>query len=333
VSAFRDQLVTDVGSAMSAALVVLGDQLGLWTALAEQPVTAAELAAKTETSERYIREWLNAMAASSYVTYEAGAQMYRLEPERAAALAELAGMFQITAAMWAAEPKIAANFRTGAGLAWDRQHSALFAGAERWAHHAAAHVPSWLAALDGMVGKLEDGARVADVGCGAGAATIAMAKAFPRSTVVGFDTHAASIDLARRRAREAGVDVQFEVASATELPGHGYDLISCFDSFHDLEDPGGAAARARAAIAPDGAWLIVEPFAADRPEDNHNAIGRVYYSTSTMVSVPHSLARGGPALGAQAGEARLRQHVIAGGWTRFRRAAATQLHLVLEARP
>jgi SAM-dependent methyltransferase len=337
VSAFLDKVVTDVGSAMSAALVVLGDQLGLWAALAAagEPLTPAELAAATETHERYVHEWLDAMAASGYVTYREDAMTYRLEPEVEAALADFAGLFQMTAAMWAAEPKIAANFRSGAGLAWDRQHSALLAGAERWARYAAALVPTWLHALDGMVGRLERGAQVADVGCGAGAATLVMAQAYPRSTFVGFDAHAGSIELARQRAHDAGLGerVRFEIASATDFPGGGYDLIACFDRFHALADPRAAAARARAAIAADGRWLLVEPFAGDDRADNHTPVGRLYYSTSTMVSIPHSLAKGGPALGAQAGEARLREHVLAGGWTQFRRAAATPLHLVLEARP
>jgi SAM-dependent methyltransferase len=340
---FLGKVVGDVGSAMSAALVVIGDELGLWRALAAHPMTAAELARCTETNERYIREWSNAMAAGGYVTYETATQTYRLEPEQAVALTDsnspafVPGLFQVTAAMWAARAKIGANFRSGAGLEWGHQHPCLFEGTERFfrSGYLGNLVASWLPALDGVVAKLERGAKVADVGCGIGASTIIMAKAYPSSKFFGFDTHAPSIELARQRAREAGVAdrVVFEVAKATEFPGTDYDLVAHFDCFHDLEDPAGAAKHARAAVASDGTWLMVEPFANDRPEDNHNAVGRVFYSASTMLCVPHSLTQGGPALGAQAGEAKLREHVLGGGWSTMRRATATPFNLVLEARP
>jgi SAM-dependent methyltransferase len=344
LDSFLGKVVGDIGSAMSAALVVLGDQLGLWRVLASSgPVTPAELASRSDTVERYVREWLNAMAAGGYVSYDAASQCYSLEPEQAVALADpespafVPGLFQVTAAMWAAEGKIAANFRTGAGFAWGHQHPCLFEGTERFfrSGYLGNLVQSWLPALDGVVAKLERGARVADVGCGVGASTIIMAKAYPRSTFIGFDSHAGSIDLARQRARDAGVAdrVTFEIAGATSFPGSGYDLIAHFDSFHDLEDPAGAAAHARQAIAADGTWLLVEPFAADRPEHNHNPVGRVFYSASTMLCVPHSLSQRGPAIGAQAGEAKLRELVTSGGWTRMRRAAETPFNLVLEARP
>jgi 2-polyprenyl-3-methyl-5-hydroxy-6-metoxy-1,4-benzoquinol methylase len=342
---FLAKVVSDVGSAMSAALVVLGDQLGLWRALArsEKPLTPGELAQRTETSERYIREWLNAMAAGGYVTYNKDTKTYRLEPEQAVALADsespafVPGLFQVTAAMWAAESKIAANFRSGAGLAWGHQHPCLFEGTERFfrSGYLGNLIQSWLPALDGVVPKLQKGAKVADVGCGVGASTIIMAKAYPKSTFVGFDSHAGSIEMARQRAKEAGVAdrVTFEVAGATDFPGTNYDLVAHFDCFHDLEDPAGAAKHARAAVAPDGTWLLVEPFANDQPEDNHNPVGRVFYSASTMLCVPHSLSLGGPALGAQAGEAKLRNMVLGGGWKVVKRATATPFNLVLEARP
>jgi SAM-dependent methyltransferase len=345
LNAFLGKVVTDVGGAMSAALVVLGDQLGLWRALAnaDKPMAPTDLARATETNERYIREWLNAMAAGGYVTYDATARTYRLEPEQAVALADsespafVPGLFQVTAAMWAAESKIAANFRSGAGLAWGHQHPCLFEGTERFfrSGYLGNLIQAWLPALDGVVAKLERGAKVADVGCGVGASTIIMAKAYPASTFVGFDTHAGSIEMARQRARAAGVGdrVRFEVANATDFPGSGYDLIAHFDCFHDLEDPRGAAKRAREAVAADGTWLIVEPFASDAPEHNHNPVGRVFYSASTMLCVPHSLSLGGPALGAQAGEAKLREMVVGGGWSAFRRATETPFNLVLEARP
>jgi 2-polyprenyl-3-methyl-5-hydroxy-6-metoxy-1,4-benzoquinol methylase len=345
LDAFLGKVVTDVGAAMSAALVLLGDQLGLWRVLAaaDAGLTAAELARRTETSERYISEWLNAMAAGGYVTYAKDTQTYCLEPEQAVALADpespafVPGMFQITSAMWAAQPKIAANFRSGAGLAWGHHHPCLFEGTERFfrSGYLGNLVQSWLPALDGVVGKLDRGAKVADVGCGVGASTIIMAQAYPRSTFVGFDSHPASIEMARQRARDAGVAdrVRFEVAGATDFPGDNYDLIAHFDCFHDLEDPRGAAERARKAIAPDGTWLIVEPFAHDHAEGNHNPVGRVFYAASTMICVPHSLSLHGPALGAQAGEAKLREMVSAGGWSKLRRATETPFNMVLEARP
>ncbi len=343
LNAFLGKIVGDVGSAMSAALVLLGDQLGLWRALAKAPQSPESLARATETHERYVREWLNAMAASGYLEYDAGTGMYHLPPEHALALAEpdspafVPGLFQVTAAMWAAESKIAANFRSGAGLCWGHQHPCLFEGTERFfrSGYLGNLIQSWLPALDGVVDKLERGGKVADVGCGVGASTIIMAKAYPGSTFVGFDSHAGSIELARQRARAAGVAdrVTFEVASATDFSGTGYDLITHFDCFHDLEDPRSAAAHARRAIAPGGTWMMVEPFAGDRPEHNHNPVGRGFYSASTMICVPHSMSQGGPALGAQAGEARLRELVTAGGWSSFRRATETPFNLVLEARP
>ena len=345
LNTFLGKVVSDIGSAMSAALVLLGDQLGLWRALAnaDKPLSPEELAKRTETTERYIREWLNAMAAGGYVTYCKDRHTYRLEPEQALALANsespayVPGMFQITAAMWAAESKIAANFRSGAGLEWGHQHPCLFEGTERFfrSGYLGNLIQSWLPALDGVVAKLERGAKVADVGCGVGASTIIMAKAYPKSTFIGFDSHAGSIELARQRAREAGVAdrVTFQVACATDFPGTDYDLIAHFDCFHDLENPRGAAAHARKAIAADGTWLVVEPFANDKPEENHNPVGRVFYSASTMLCVPHSLSKGGPALGAQAGEVVLREHVLGGGWAKVRRATATPFNLVLEARP
>ncbi|MBV8758653.1 MAG: class I SAM-dependent methyltransferase [Deltaproteobacteria bacterium] len=339
------KVVGDVGSAMSAALVVLGDRLGLWRAMAKagQPVSPAELAKRTETTERYVREWLNAMAASGYIQYCTETKTYLLPPEAAEALANpespafVPGLFQVTAAMWAAESKIAANFKTGAGLEWGHQHPCLFEGTERFfrSGYLGNLIQAWLPALNGVTAKLERGARVADVGCGVGASTIIMAKAYPRSHFWGFDYHAGSIELARQRAKEAGVAdrVHFEVAKATDFPGEGYDLVAHFDCLHDLEDPVGAAKRAREAVASDGTWLIVEPFAGDRPEQNHNPVGRVFYSASTMLCVPHSLSHGGPALGAQAGEAKLREVVTAGGFKAFRRATETPFNLVLEARP
>jgi SAM-dependent methyltransferase len=342
---FMGKVVGDLGAAMSAALVVIGDRLGLYKAMAKGgPMKPAELAKATGTSERYVREWLNAQTCGGYVAYDAKTGTFTLPPEQAFALAEdlspasCPGAFSVARAMWNGIDKSVENFRSGGGLAWGDQHPCLFEGTERFfrAGYIGNLVGSWLPALDGVRAKLEKGASVADVGCGLGASTLLMAQAFPKSRFRGFDSHAGSVALARERARDAGVAdrVSFEVAKATDYPGKGYDLVACFDCLHDMEDPVGAAAHARRSVADDGTWMIVEPFAGDRPEDNHNPVGRVYYSASTMLCVPHSLAFGGPALGAQAGEARLRSVVVeGGGFTRFRRATQTPFNLVLEARP
>jgi len=339
------KVVGDVGAAMSAALVVIGDKLGLYKAMAKSgPVTPAELGRVTGTAERYVREWLNAQAASGYVVYDATSQRFSLTPEQAFAFADDAspasvpGLFHVTAAMWHGEEKMTDNFRTGGGLAWGEQHPCLFEGTERFfrSGYIGNLVSAWLPALEGVTAKLERGANVADVGCGLGASTILMAKAYPRSRFTGFDSHGKSIAVARERARDAGVDdrVRFEVAKSTDFPGKDYDLVAHFDCLHDMEDPVGAARHVKETIARDGTWMIVEPFAADAPEANHNAVGRVFYSASTMLCVPHSLAHHGPALGAQAGEARLREVVVAGGgFARFRRATETPFNLILEARP
>ncbi len=342
---FMNKVVGDVGAAMSGALVVIGDRLGLYKAMAASgPVTPDELARRTETAPRYVREWLNAQAAGGYVTYDAETGRYTLPPEQAFALAEelspafCPGLFQVAKAMWHADEKIAKNFRDGGGTQWGEQHACLFEGTERFfrSGYIANLVGAWLPALDGVETKLARGAKVADVGCGLGASTILMAKAFPKSTFRGFDYHDGSIEVARRRAREAGVAdrAQFDVARSTDYPGDGYDLIAHFDCLHDMEDPIGAARHARRTVAPDGTWMIVEPFASDRAEENHNPVGRVFYSASTMLCVPHSLSQHGPALGAQAGEARLRDVVVTnGGWSSMRCATQTPFNLVLEARP
>jgi 2-polyprenyl-3-methyl-5-hydroxy-6-metoxy-1,4-benzoquinol methylase len=339
------KVVGDVGAAMSAALVVIGDKLGLYKSMAKSgPVTPEELARATATTERYVREWLNAQAASGYVGYDAATGRFSLSPEQAFAFADdtspasVPGLFHVTAAMWHGEEKMTDNFRSGRGLEWGAQHPCLFEGTERFfrAGYIGNLVGTWLPALEGVTGKLERGAKVADVGCGLGASTILMAKAFPRSRFVGFDSHEKSVALARERAQQAGVAdrVTFEVAKSTDYPGNGYDLIAHFDCLHDMEDPVGAARHAKETIARDGTWMIVEPFAADRPQDNHNPVGRVFYSASTLLCIPHSLAHHGPALGAQAGEARLRDVVVTGGgFSRLRRATETPFNIILEARP
>jgi 2-polyprenyl-3-methyl-5-hydroxy-6-metoxy-1,4-benzoquinol methylase len=342
---FLGKVVGDVGAAMSAALVVIGDKLGLYKAMAEGgSMTSVDLAHRTGTTERYVREWLNAQAAGGYVTYDPASGRFTLPPEQALALADesspasVPGLFHVTAAMWHGEEKMTKNFRSGDGITWGAQHPCLFEGTERFfrSGYIGNLVKAWLPALDGVTAKLERGAKVADVGCGLGASTILMAKAFPKSRLVGFDSHDESIALARDRAGQAGVAdrVSFEVAKSTDYPGDRYDLVAHFDCLHDMEDPIGAARHVRQTIAPDGTWMIVEPFAGDSLQDNHNPVGRVFYSASTLLCVPHSLAHRGPALGAQAGEARLREVVVAGGgFSRFRRATETPFNLVLEARP
>lgn len=343
LEAFMGHAVNDLGAAMSAALVLIGDRLGLYKALAEEPATPEELARRTGTAERYLREWLANQAAGGYVEYDADSGRYALPPEQRLALAEegspvfLPGAFQVLAAMWRAEPRIEESFKTGGGVPWTEQDEALFEGTERFFKpgYEAHLVHEWIPALDGMEQRLREGALVADVGCGHGASTVIMAQAYPRSRFRGFDFHDASIETARRRAREAGVAdrLSFEQSAATDFPGQGYDLVAHFDCLHDLPDPVSSARRARQALRPDGSWLIVEPFADDRVENNLNPVGRVYYAASTMVCVPNSLAFHGSALGAQAGEGRIREVAREAGFTRFRRAAQTPFNLVFEARP
>jgi 2-polyprenyl-3-methyl-5-hydroxy-6-metoxy-1,4-benzoquinol methylase len=343
--AFMMQAVADMGAAMHAVLVYTGDRLGLYkTMAAAGPVTPAELASKSGTNERYIREWLNANAASGYVAYDAAMGKYSLPPEQTLALTVenspvfLAGAFQIIASVNRDQPKIEEAFRTGRGVGWHEHDSDLFCGTERFFRpsYSANLISAWIPALDGVEQKLRSGARVADVGCGHGASTILMAQAYPKSQFVGFDYHPASVEAARKRAEEAGVSdrATFEVAPAKSFPGTGYDMVTFFDCLHDMGDPAGAAAHVRQSLAADGTWMIVEPFANDKVEDNLNPVGRVYYSASTMICTPASKAQEvGLALGAQAGEARLREVVVGGGFTRFRRAAETPFNLILEAKP
>lgn len=344
LEAFMGKAVGDIGAAISAALVLTGDQLGLYKAMAKAgPLTPKELAQRTKTKERYVREWLDNQAAGGYVAYDPATRRYALPEEQALALADegssvfLPGAFQVIMAAFKAQPRIARNFRTGKGLGWHAHDPLLFQGTERFfrPNYRGNLVSSWIPALEGVEAKLRRGAKVADVGCGLGASTILMAQAFPESGFVGFDYHKASVLAARRRAKEAGVAgrATFKVGRSTDYPGGGYDLVAHFDCLHDMGDPVGAARHVRETLAPEGTWMIVEPFANDRPEENHNPVGRVYYGASTMICVPASLAYQGPGLGAQAGEARIKDIVTRGGFTRFRRAAQTPFNLVLEARP
>jgi SAM-dependent methyltransferase len=325
--------------------VVIGEQLGLYKALAgKKSMTSAELAQRTGTNERYVREWLNAQAAGGYVEYDAATNSYYLSDEQAFALADekspayLPGAFLVAVSALRAVPKLTERFRTGEGLGWHEHDHGLFRGTEMFFRpgYAANLVNAWIPALEGVEEKLLAGAKVADVGCGLGASTILMAEAYPNSTFIGFDYHDASIALARERAAEAKVSdrVKFEVAKAKEYPGKDYDLVAFFDCLHDMGDPAGAARHVLQSLAPDGTWMIVEPFANDQVQDNLNPLGRAFYSASTLICTPASLSQEvGLALGAQAGEARLREVVTKGGFTRFRRATETPFNLIFEAKP
>src|SRR4051794_33482380 len=345
LEAFVFRAVDEVGATLNAALVVMGDKLGLYRALAGAgPLTPDELASRTGTAERYVREWLNNQAAGGYVEYDPETGRYLLPPEQAMALTDesspayIPGFFQIAIGSVLDSPRITEVVRTGEGIGWHDHVHDVHEGCERFFRpgYNANLIASWLPALDGVVEKLERGAKVADVGCGHGASTILMAQAFPNSTFVGSDYHDGSIATARQRAEEAGVAdrVSFEVAPAASYSGTDYDLVTMFDCLHDMGDPAGAARHVRETLAADGTWMIVEPAAGDRVEDNLNPVGRAYYGFSTLLCTPASLSQEvGLALGAQAGEARIRDVVTSSGLTRFRRAAETPFNLVFEARP
>lgn len=343
---FLHKFVNDMGAALSAALVLVGDELGLFRALgdAERPLTSDELANRTSTDTRYVREWLSAQAAAGYVECDPQSQTFWLSPEQTLTLAtegspaDIVGGFQIISSVFKDQHKVTEAFRSGTGLGWHEHHSALFEGTERFfrSSYAAHLIGSWIPSLQGVEEKLKKGAKVADVGCGHGSSTIIMAEAYPKSQFVGYDYHQASIEKARQKAWRARVSerAQFQVSTAKEFPTDGYDLVTMFDCLHDMGDPIGAAKHVLQALKPDGTWLIVEPFAHDDMQSNLNPIGRVYYSASTMICTPASRAQEvGMALGAQAGEKRIREVVLAGGFKEFRRAAETPFNIVYEARP
>lgn len=339
---FMGKLVNDMGGAAMMASVIVGEELGLYRAMADGvPIAAGELAAKTDTNPRLVREWLSAQAAAGYVELVDG--RFRLPPEQALALANedspvfVAGGATVLASMFLDKDKVVAAMRGNGALSWGDHHPCMFHGTERFFRpgYRANLVSAWLPALDGVVEKLERGARIADVGCGHGASSIVLAQAFPKSRIDGFDFHPHSIETAKERAKDAGVDdrASFHVASAKEYAGNGYDLICFFDCLHDMGDPVGAARHARQALADDGTVLLVEPFAKDRLEDNLNPVSRMFYAASTFVCTPNSLSQEvGLGLGAQAGEARLCDVFAEAGFSRFRRATETPFNLVLEAR-
>ncbi|MBV9440405.1 MAG: methyltransferase domain-containing protein [Candidatus Eremiobacteraeota bacterium] len=338
-------MVGDVGATLTGALVIIGDRLGLYRALAQHgPLTSAELAAKTATDERYVREWLANQAASGYLEYDAQTNRFTLPPEHQPVLADenspvlLCGLYEIAQTMFADEPRISEAFKSGAGFGWHEHDPRLFPATERFFRpgYNANLVPHWIPALDGVEAKLRAGGRVADVGCGLGTSTIVMAKAFPKATFIGFDYHDGSIAAARKAAEREGLGdrVRFEVATAKAYPGGNYDFVACFDCIHDMGDPVGAARHVRETLAPDGTFMMVEPYANDRLEENLNPVGRVYYAASTILCTPSSRAQEvGLGLGAQAGEARLRAVFEEAGFTRFRRATETPFNIVYEARP
>jgi SAM-dependent methyltransferase len=342
---FMMKAVGEMGAAMNTALIVIGDKLGLYKAMSGAgPMTSAELAAKTGTNERYVREWLAAQAAGGFVTYDAATGRFTLPPEQGMALADenspvfLPGYFQIVEASLKSVSKITDAFRSGNGVGWHEHDPGLFPGTERFfrPNYRAHLIKEWIPALGDTEQKLKAGGRVADVGCGLGTSTILMAQAYPKSTFAGFDYHQGSIEMARKAAEKAGVSdrVKFEVASAKQYPDKGYDFVTFFDCWHDMGDPEGAARHVRRTLDDNGTWMIVEPFANDKLEDNLNPIGRVFYAASTMLCTPASLSQEvGLGLGAQAGEGRLSKILKAAGFSRVRRAAETPFNIILEARP
>jgi len=334
-------VVNELGAAGNGALVIIGDKLGLFRALAAGAMTPAGLANKTGTHERYIREWLSSQAATGFVTYDAEGGKFSLSPEQAAVFAledspvNMTGGFYPLSAVYADEPKLTEAFKSGKGLGWGEHCNCLFCGVERFFRpgYQAHLVTEWLPALDGVVAKLERGAAVADVGCGHGVSTVLMAKAFPKSQFVGFDFHDASIAHARKHV-EGLSNLRFETARAQDFGGANYDLVTIFDALHDMGDPVGAVAHARKALKPDGTLMVVEPMAGDTLAENLNPVGRIYYASSTNICVPTSLGQEvGAALGAQAGAKRLGEVVRKGGFSQFRKVAGTPFNMILEARP
>lgn len=340
---FLGKVVTDFGASLGSSLAYIGQKLGLYKALAgNDPLTPAELAEKTNTTERYVREWLVNQAAGGYVEYDPETQRYTLSPEQAVALTDeqspffIGGGFFVIKAMGQAVERIESHFRNGGGMLWGEHHPDLFIGTERFFRpgYTAHLVNSWIPALDGVEEKLKAGAKVADVGCGHGASTIIMARAYPNSEFWGFDNHEASIEYARNAAQEAGLAdrVHFAVTSAQTLPDQQFDLIAFFDCLHDMGDPVGACKRAAEVLKEDGTALIVEPMAGNNVQENFNPVGRTFTGASTLCCTANSLALDGPALGAVASEEKLKEVVLEGGFKQFRRATETPFNRVFEAR-
>lgn len=341
---FLGTMVTEMGAAANGALIIMGDKLGLYTSLAASgPMSSEQLAQDTGTTERYVREWLAAQAASGYIEYDASSEEFSMTPEQNAVFGDkdspvlMTGAFYGIASMYIDEPKIEHAFRSGEGVSWGDHDGCLFCGTEKFFRpsYKANLVANWIPSLDGVEEKLKNGAKVADVGCGHGISTIVMAQAFPNSEFIGFDFHEESVEHASSLAKKEGVDnISFAVATAKAFPGNSYDLVTFFDCLHDMGDPVGACAHVVNALKPDGTCLIVEPFANDSLQENLNPVGRAFYAFSTMICTPSSVSQEvGLGLGAQAGEKRLRDVAISGGFSHFRRAAETPFNLILEARP
>ena len=338
------KVVVEMGAAANGPLITIGDKLGLYKSLSESGhVTSSELADKTNTSERYVREWLSAQAGSGYVEYDAKSKKFFMTPEQSAVFGNdkspvfMTGAFYAITSLYHDEPKILNAFKTGEGVSWGNHNKCLFCGTEKFFSPSYENnlISSWIPSMEGVTEKLKKGVKVADIGCGHAASTIIMAKAFPNSTFIGFDFHEESIQQAKSRANDAGItNVSFEVSTAKTFHGKDYDFITFFDCLHDMGDPVGACTHAKNALKPDGTCMIVEPFANGSLEENINPVGRAFYAFSTMLCVPCSLNQEvGLALGAQAGEEKLKDAITAGGFSRFKRAAETPFNLILEARP
>ena len=341
---FLGKMVTEMGAAAIGALIIMGDKLGLYKSLATSgPMTSQQLSEATGTTERYVREWLSAQAASGYIEYDAGSESFSMTPEQIAVFGNeespvlMTGAFYGIASMYIDESKIENAFRSGEGVAWGDHDGCLFCGTEKFFRpsYKANLVSSWIPALDGVKEKLQQGAKVADVGCGHGVSTMEMAKAFPNSEFLGYDFHAESVEHASAMAKDAGIkNISFEMATAKTFPGKDYDLVTFFDCLHDMGDPVGACSHVVKALSPDGTCMIVEPFANDSLQENLNPVGRAFYAFSAMICTPSSISQEvGLGLGAQAGEKRLKEVITSGGFSKFRRATETPFNLILEARP
>ena len=344
LKSFVEKVLTDMGAAAIGPLNVIGDQLGLYKTLAgNDGLTSGELASKTGTHERYVREWAYAQTAAGYISYDSNTQQFSMTPEQAMVFANedspyylVGGYFGITACN-TDHHLVREAFKSGEGVPWGSHDDCLFCGTAKFFKpgYLTNLTSTWIPSLEGVVDKLEAGAKVADVGCGHGLSTVIMAKQFPNAEFIGYDFHEESVEAARKEAAEAGAaNARFEVADAKIFPGNDYDLIACFDCLHDMGDPVGVSKHIHQALKPDGTWMLVEPLAGDKPEDNFHLLGQMFYSFSTMVCTPASLSQEvGLGLGAQAGEKRLREVTAEGGFTRFRRTSETATNMVLEVRP
>src|SRR4051795_4952641 len=341
---FMMKAVGDMATSFGAMMIILGDRLGLYKAMAESgPITSKELSGQTNTAERYIREWLASQAAAGYITYNPEDKKFFLPPENAMVLANedspafMLGSYQMLRSMFKDEDKFIDIFKSGKGLRWGEHHHDLFEGTAKFfkPNYMSNLIPSWIPSLEGMQEKLKEGAKVADIGCGYGVPTVLMAKEYPKSKFYGFDNHEASIQAARKLAQKEGVSdrVEFAVVSANEPIGDDFDLVAFFDCLHDMADPIGALKFAKQSLKSDGTCMIIEPMANDNIEDNLNLVGKIYYSASSIICVPNSLADDGIALGAQAGEKKIKEVAEKAGFTKFRRASQTPFNIVYEAKP